>query len=742
MKHIYTVEGMSCAACSSSVERVVGKIKGVTRADVSLAAKTLICEYDEALVSDKDIIKAVKGAGFKAAVKGEGAQAPAQQSDEFTPVKTRLIISIVFLIPLMYISMGHMLHLPFTDILSSHRNPILFALTQFLLTLPIIYVNRKFYFSGIKSFLHGAANMDTLVTLGSLSSLLYGIFSIYMIGYAVQNGNAEMSQKYASNLYFESAAMILTLVTVGKFLESRANKKTTAAVDRLKQLVPDSVAVKRDGKELRLPIAEVVLGDIVIVREGEHIPVDGTVVFGESTVDASAITGESLPIDKCVGDSVISASVNLTGYLEIKAERVGSESTLSKIIALVEEAGASKAPAAKLADKISGIFVPTVMSIAAITCVIWIICTRDFAMAFQCAVSVLVVSCPCALGLATPVAITVAIGSSASHGILVKDAAAFDELALADYIVFDKTGTVTTGELAVSDVAALTERDELLRKVAAVEAKSSHPISRAIVKAAGGASADCTGFESTFGRGIAGYVDGTRVCAGNREFMRENGVLLDKLASDTDRFEKEGKSVIYASFDGELAGAIALTDSVRENARETVEALQNIGKRVILLSGDSNARASAVGSQLGFDEVISEVLPSEKESVIEDLRSEGKRVIMVGDGINDSPALARADCSIAMGSGTDIAMDSAEVVLLNSDIGAIARLIGYSKRVRRNIAQNLLWAFFYNVIGIPIAAGVLYLPLKLLLSPMIASMAMSLSSLFVVTNALRLYKNN
>lgn len=741
MKHIYTVEGMSCAACSSSVERVVGRINGISRAEVSLTAKTLICEYDEAIVSDKDIIKAVKGAGFKASVKSENAyQAPAAPSDEFTPVKVRLIVSIVFLVPLMYISMGHMLHLPLTHMFSSSSAPMLFAFTQFLLTLPIIYVNRKFYFSGIKAFFHRAANMDTLVTLGSLSSMLYGVFSIYMIGYALQKGDSALAEKYAGNLYFESAAMILTLVTVGKFLESRASSKTTAAVDRLKHLVPDSVSVIRDGKEFKVPVAEVVIGDIVAVRQGEHIPIDGVIVFGESSVDTSAITGESLPIDKTVGDSVISASVNLNGYLEIRTERVAAESTLSKIIALVEEAGASKAPAAKLADKISGIFVPTVMTIAAITCISWIIFGGDLAIAFECAISVLVVSCPCALGLATPVAITVAIGRSASRGVLIKEAAAFDELALSDCIVFDKTGTVTTGEVVISDIASLIDREELLKKAAAVEIKSSHPISKAVVKAVSGYIPECVGFTSVFGRGVLGEVEGVRVCAGNREFMRDNGVSLDALEARSSEFERDGKSVIFVSFDKESAGVIALNDAVRDNAHETVESIKAFGKKVILLTGDSRARAIGVGEQLGFDEVISDVLPDEKEAVIERLRADGKRVVMVGDGINDSPALARANCSIAMGSGTDIAMDSAEVVLLNSDIRSIAQLLEYSKKVRRNIAQNLMWAFLYNLIGIPIAAGALYVPFKLLLSPMIASMAMSMSSLFVVTNALRLYK--
>ncbi len=751
MKLKFNIEGMSCAACSAAVERAVSKIDGVESAQVNLLAKLLTAEFDETKTDSDAVINAVTKAGFKASLIEEATEKPSREqiketvqpaaTENFTPVKTRLAVSIPTLIVLMYITMGHMVGLPLPFFLEGTENAVQFAFAQFLLTLPVLYVNRKFFFVGFSSLLRRAPNMDTLVAVGASASLIYGIISIFMIGYASGNGNADVVHKYASNLYFESAAMILTLVTVGKFLEERSKSKTNSAVEKLIDLSPKTATVLRAGKEIKINTEEIVAGDTVIIRPGEKIPVDGIITDGNSSVDQSALTGESMPVEKKKGDTVMSASINLEGSFNMRATKVGKNTTLAQIIELVENAGATKAPVARLADKVAGIFVPIVMGISLITFIAWMVAGQSLEFALSCAICVLVISCPCSLGLATPVAITVAAGKCASNGILVKSAQALETLGKADVYVIDKTGTVTTGKPSVTDITAFgIEKDELMQLAASVESKSEHPLAKAVCDSYGGETVKVLNFTYIPGKGVSAIVNGKKTIGGNSALMQENGIDISPAAADATLAAQQGKTPVYFAANGKLAGLICIADQIKPTSIEAVKSLQASGSQVILLTGDNDATAQAIGKELGVDRTVSEVLPAQKSQQIKQLQQQGKTVVMVGDGINDSPALTQADAGIAIGGGTDIAIESADIVLMKSDLNDVVKAKTFSQKTMRNIKQNLFWAFFYNVIGIPIAAGALFVPLGITLSPMIGAAAMSLSSVFVVTNALRLYK--
>lgn len=749
MKVKFTVEGMSCAACSASVERVSKRVEGVTNAEVNLLAKTLVveCEKDTPELRQK-IITAVEKAGFTAAPADQKAEEAAiikedkkKEKSEAENMKRRLIASVAILAVLMYLTMGHMVGLPVPHIFHGTENLVVFAFTQLLLTLPIVYLNRKFYIVGFKALWNRSPNMDSLVAVGSAAALVYGVFAIYMIGYGLGHGDLELAKTYGSNLYFESAAMILTLVSVGKFLEERSKNKTGAAVEHLMKLAPDTAIVEKNGVQVEVKTSALQVGDIIIVKPGQSLPADGTIVEGSSSIDESALTGESIPVEKTVGSRVMTASINKTGSFKFRAEKVGGETALAKIIDLVRDAGATKAPIAKLADKVSGIFVPVVMSIAAVTLIVWLILGRSFDFALSRGISVLVISCPCALGLATPVAVTVSVGRLAERGILVKSAEALEILHDTKTVALDKTGTITEGHPSVTDVISENE-DELLTVAAALEASSEHPLAEAIrayTDEKGFAPAKVDEFSAVPGRGVNAIMDGKKIAAGNIAFMKEIGAVQnDEYASTLDELAKKGRTPMLFAVDGKLAGIIAVADRIKTTSADAISKLHSMNVKTMMLTGDNRLTAEAIAKEAGVDDVTAEVLPQDKERVVDGLRKNGI-VTFVGDGINDSPALTRADVGIAIGSGADIAIDSADIVLMKNDLGDVPTAIDFSRRTIRNIRQNLFWAFFYNTLGIPVAAGVLA-PLGVTLSPMLGAAAMSLSSLFVVTNALRLYK--
>ena len=749
MKVKFSVEGMSCAACSASVERVSKRVEGVTNAEVNLLAKTLVveCEKDTPELRQK-IITAVEKAGFSAAPADQKADETAiikeekkKEKNEAEIMKRRLIASVAILAVLMYLTMGHMVGLPTPHIFHGTENLVVFAFTQLLLTLPIVYLNRKFYIVGFKALWNRSPNMDSLVAVGSAAALIYGVFAIYMIGYGLGHGDLELAKTYGSNLYFESAAMILTLVSVGKFLEERSKNKTGAAVEHLMKLAPDTAIVEKNGVQVEVKTSALQVGDIIIVKPGQSLPADGSIVEGSSSIDESALTGESIPVEKTVGSRVMTASINKTGSFKFRAEKVGGETALAKIIDLVRDAGATKAPIAKLADKVSGIFVPVVMSIAAVTLIVWLILGRSFDFALSRGISVLVISCPCALGLATPVAVTVSVGRLAERGILVKSAEALEILHDTKTVALDKTGTITEGHPSVTDVISENE-DELLTVAAALEASSEHPLAEAIrayTDEKGFAPAKIDDFSAVPGRGVKAVMNGKNVAAGNIAFMKEIGAVQnDEYASTLDELAKKGRTPMLFAVDGKLAGVIAVADRIKPTSADAISKLHSMNVKTMMLTGDNRLTAEAIAKEAGVDDVTAEVLPQDKERVVDGLRKNGI-VTFVGDGINDSPALTRADVGIAIGSGADIAIDSADIVLMKNDLGDVPTAIDFSRRTIRNIKQNLFWAFFYNTLGIPVAAGVLA-PLGVTLSPMLGAAAMSLSSLFVVTNALRLYK--
>ncbi len=740
MQKKFTVEGMSCSACSASVERAVSRIDGVKSASVDLLSKTLIAVFDEKKVSTDTIINAVSKAGFSATLKEDKKREKKEEKEDFTPVKSRLIVSFIFLFILMYISMGHMLSLPLLPFFEGRENAVVFSFSQFLLSLPVVYVNRKFFINGFKSLFNRSPNMDTLVAVGSLAGLVYGVYAIFMIGWGLGNGHLEIVDSYRHNLYFESSAMILTLVTLGKFFESRSKDKTGQALRGLEKLAPEKAVVERNGVETEVETSEIRVGDIVIVKPGSRVAIDGIIIEGRASFDLSALTGESMPVLKEVGDEVLSASLSIDGAVKIRATGVGKDTTLSKIIDLVESAGASKAPVAKLADKISRIFVPTVMAISFVTFIAWIFINGDFDFALSRALSVLVISCPCALGLATPVAITVSVGKLAREGILVKSASWAEALLGAKTVVFDKTGTVTEGKMSVSEILLNgTDKEFFLSFIKALEKNSNHPLALGILEYTKDVTPlEIENFVSVSGRGVKATYEGKTALGGNLAFMTENGVDTAHFIKKAELLSSEGKTAMFFSLDTKLIGLVAISDSIKPDAEATVKKLKKEGFTTVLLTGDNTYTAKAVCDKVGFDKVIADVLPQDKQKVITDLKKEGG-VIMVGDGINDSPALMSADVGIAIGSGTDIAIDASSIILMSDKLHSVVRTVTYAKATLRNIKQNLFWAFFYNALGIPLAAGVFY-SFGLILNPMIAAAAMSFSSVFVVTNALRLYK--
>lgn len=737
MTENFDITGMTCSACSAHVEKSVSQLDGVKSVNVNLLRNSMQAEFDENAVSTDDIIRAVIAGGYGASVKGQTKEKQENKiDDEISGMKHRLIISIAFLIPLMYISMGHMWHFPFLGVFDGAENALAFAFTQLLLTLPIITVNKKYFTNGFKTLFHGAPNMDSLIAIGSGAAFVYGIIAIYCIGYGLGHGDTELVHSYMMNLYFESSAMILTLITLGKFMETRAKGKTSQAIEKLIDLSPKTAVVIRNGAETIVGADEVMVGETVVVKAGQAVPLDGVIIEGHGAVDESAITGESVPVEKTVGDSVIGATINQSGYFKFRAEKIGADTTLAQIIRLVEEAGASKAPIAKLADKVSGIFVPVVIAIALLTAVVWLLMGNGVSFALSMAISVLVISCPCALGLATPTAIMVGTGKGAQYGILTKSAEALETAHKVNTVVLDKTGTITEGKPSVTDISPNgISNEELLLIAGSIEKLSEHPLAKAIAeKAEGLRLKEITDFTQTVGQGVSGKLDGRTVLAGNYRMMKENGI---EMTEDT-RFAKEGKTALYFAEDGRYIGTVAVADTIKETSRHAIDDMRKMGLDVIMLTGDNAVTAEAIKNKLPLTTVIAEVLPSDKEEKIRSLQAEGKRVMMVGDGINDAPALTRADVGAAIGAGTDVAIESADIVLMKSDLQDVVTALELSRAVIKNIKENLFWAFFYNVLGIPVAAGLLYGISGLKLNPMIAALAMSFSSVFVVSNALRL----
>ena len=743
----YTVTGMSCAACSSRVEKAVSKVPGVTACSVSLLTNSMGVEGD---VPPETVIHAVEDAGYGASLKGQGTAAQAQSASEAedalkdreTPVlKHRLIASLGFLAVLMYMSMGHMMWgwpLPhFMD-----GNHVAMGLLQLLLAGIIMVINQKFFISGFKGLLHRAPNMDTLVALGSGASFIYSTYALFAMTDAQLKGNDTAVMSYMHEFYFESAAMILALITVGKMLEARSKGKTTDALKGLMKLAPKTAVIIRDGVETKVPIDEVKKGNVFVVRPGENIPVDGVVLEGTSAVNEATLTGESIPVDKAQGDPVSAATVNQSGYLRCEATRVGEDTSLSQIIRMVSDAAATKAPIAKIADRVSGVFVPAVITIAVVTTIIWLLAGQTFGFALARGISVLVISCPCALGLATPVAIMVGNGMGAKNGILFKTAVSLEETGKMDIVALDKTGTITSGEPRVTDVipsGGVTEK-ELVSLALSLEKKSEHPLAKAVLLYAKEQQIDApeaADFQALPGNGLSGTLDGASLAGGSFSYISGHTTLSAQEQASFERLASEGKTPLCFMKNGRLAGMIAVADVIKEDSPQAVKELQNMGIRVVMLTGDNERTARAIGAQAGVDEVIAGVLPDGKESVIRSLKEQGK-VAMVGDGINDAPALTRADIGIAIGAGTDIAIDAADVVLMKSRLSDVPAAIRLSRVTLRNIHENLFWAFFYNVVGIPLAAGLWYPIFGWKLNPMFGAAAMSLSSFCVVTNALRL----
>lgn len=763
-KETYDITGMSCAACSARIEKGISGMEGMQQCSVNLLKNSMTVSYDEAELDSGKIIHQVEDIGYGASLhqtqgskttgaSGRGkngatdaAAAAAKQ------MKQRLIVSLVFTIPLFYISMGHMAGWPLPPWLLGARNHMIFAFTQFLLVLPVLIAGGHYFKNGLRNLWHRSPNMDSLIALGSGAAFVYGIYAIYKIAWGFSIEDMDMVETFGMNLYFESSAMILTLITLGKFMEARAKSKTSEAITKLMDLAPKTAKVLRNGQEEEISVDDVQNGDILVVRDGDTVPVDGKITEGFASVDESAITGESLPVDKQAGDPVTGGTINRTGYFQMEATAVGEHTTLSKIIQLVDDATSSKAPIAKLADRVSSVFVPVVITIALLAAILWLLAGQSFEFALSVAISVLVISCPCALGLATPTAIMVGTGRGAAKGILIKSAEALEITHSIDTVVLDKTGTVTQGKPVVTDVIAL-EADgkaagentqaytELLRLAFSLEKMSSHPLAEAIVKKAEACSAafqEVSDYEMIPGQGIAGTIDKVRCLAGNRKLMETNRIDISVAAGLQEKLADEGKTPLYFAQGGKFLGVIAAADVVKPTSREAIARLQEMGMDVIMLTGDNARTAEAIKKQVGIKTVIADVLPQDKEEKVRQLQEQGHKVAMVGDGINDAPALARADVGIAIGAGTDVAIESADIVLMKSDLMDAASAVSLSRAVMRNIKQNLFWAFFYNAIGIPVAAGVLYPAFHILLNPMIGAAAMSFSSVSVVSNALRL----
>lgn len=769
MKERFDVTGMTCSACSSHVEKSVSKLTGVENVSVNLLTNSMQVEFDENKLDTAGIIKAVEDAGYGAAVKDGHAksgtktsgQSDSQENSGLSAVeqnvknmKKRLIVSLIFWIPLMYVSMGHMIYQwlnipmpPFTmNFLHGNENAITYAFTQFLLLLPILIANQKYFKNGFKTLWHRSPNMDSLIAIGAGAAILYGIFAIYRIGYAMGHGDIMVVHQYAHDLYFESAGTILTLITIGKYLETKSKGKTSEAITKLLNLAPKTVTVVRDGVEQVVDAADVGKGEIFLVKPGESVAVDGIVLEGKSSFDESAITGESIPVPKQEGDTIVSASINKSGLIRAKATKVGEDTTIAQIIRLVEEASSSKAPIAKMADKIAGVFVPTVITIALITGVIWLISGATFEFAMSTAIAVLVISCPCALGLATPVAIMVGTGKGAENGILIKSGDALETAHQIDTVVLDKTGTITQGKPVVTDIICAAgknaDKTQLLHIAGSLEKGSEHPLAEAIVNycVTNNISLEkVTDFNALFGKGIEGTVSGTHYYAGNEKMMEEKGISLStEQKNQIQALAKQGRTPLLFADEKQFLGIVAVADVVKPTSKEAVQKFRDYGIHVIMLTGDNEVTAQAIKEQVGIDEVIAGVLPTQKEEKISALKQAGHKVAMIGDGVNDAPALASADVGIAIGAGTDVAIESADIVLMKNDLLDAVGAVKLSKAVIRNIKENLFWAFFYNSIGIPLAAGVLYPLFQIKLNPMFGAAAMSLSSVCVVSNALRL----
>ncbi len=771
-KQKFTVTGMTCSACSAHVEKSVRKLQGIEEVSVNLLTNSMQVSYDEAICSEDRIIEAVEKAGYGASPmqeehfkpdqvmargnrKGDLEGREALKGEKANKeMKTRLIISIVFMILLMFVSMHHMffmwLHITppewLTNLFHGNENALTYAFTQFLLTIPIIYVNRKYYQTGFKTLFHLSPNMDSLIAIGSGAALVYGIFAIYRIGYGLGHGDDALVSRYAHDLYFESAGMILALITVGKYLETRSKGKTSEAIEKLMDLSPKTaILLMENGEEKEIPTQQLQKDDLFVVKPGSLVPVDGIVIEGTSSVNEAAITGESIPVEKQAGDAVVSATMNKAGRLVCKAVKVGEDTTLSQIIRLVEEASSSKAPIARLADKIAGIFVPVVMGIALITFIVWMLAGGGFEAAISSAIAVLVISCPCALGLATPVAIMVGTGVGAKNGILIKSGDALQSARDITTVVLDKTGTITEGKPRVTDIFGYEKEltvDQIIAFAAAIEKPSEHPLAEAIVEEAkirGISVPRAEEFQAVFGKGVMGTCQGKKCFAGNLKFMEENGIKLTKEQKKAaEEMSEEGKTPLLFARDKTFSAVIAVADTIKASSEKAITELHNMNIDVVMLTGDNKRTARAVQKKLGINQVIAEVLPEDKEKVIRQLKGEGKKVAMIGDGINDAPALAAADVGIAIGAGTDVAIDSADIILMKNRLTDAITAIRLSRAVIKNIKENLFWAFFYNTIGIPLAAGVWYPAFGIRLNPMFGAAAMSLSSLFVVGNALRL----
>ena len=757
-KEQFDITGMTCSACSARVEKSVAKLPGIQEVSVNLLKNSMVASYDEAALDTGQIIQAVEKAGYgaipkagqnKPAVERTAASVPAGKpavstaQAEYKQMKGRLLLSAIFTIPLFYISMGHMMGWPLPSGLLGMENAITFAFTQFLLLIPVVFVNAKYYRMGFKTLFHGSPNMDSLIAIGSGAAIVYGIYAIFKIGIGFGHGDMETVHSFMMDLYFESAGMILTLITLGKTLEARAKGKTSDAITKLMNLAPKTATVERNGIEQQIPVEQVQQGETLIVKAGESVPVDGVVLEGFSSVDESALTGESIPVEKHVGDTVIGATINKTGYFKMQATKVGDDTTLAQIVRLVDEATSSKAPIAKLADKVAGVFVPTVIAIALVAAAVWLVLGYGVEFALSIGISVLVISCPCALGLATPTAIMVGTGKGATNGILIKSAEALETAHNIDTVVLDKTGTITQGKPVVTDILceAGADRLGLLKIAASLEKLSEHPLADAITAEAGKAKLPLSpveDFQQIPGQGIVGRVDGEMCLAGNRRMMDAHNITGGELLRSGETLAAEGKTPLFFARAGKLMGVIAVADVVKPTSAQAIQELSGLGIEVVMLTGDNAKTAQAIQRQVGVDRVVAEVFPQDKEKEIRRLQDSGKKVAMVGDGINDAPALARADVGIAIGAGTDVAIESADIVLMKSDLLDVSTAIQLSKAVIRNIKQNLFWAFIYNIIGIPIAAGVFFLSFGWKLNPMLGAFAMSFSSVFVVSNALRL----
>lgn len=758
----FTVTGMSCSACSSHVEKCVSKINGVNKVSVNLLAGSMEVEYDENILKDSDIVKTVKKAGYgaKSLEKRESGRTENASDNDVTGqlkkesdgLKLRLILSVVFWLLLMYVAMGHMIFEWFSipmpkwemNYLHGNENAMVFALVQVVLLVPILLLNSKYFTNGYRMLFKKSPNMDSLIAIGSTAAVVYGVFAMFQIAYGLGHGDMQAVEVYRNDLYFESAGTIVTLITVGKYLEAKSKGKTGEAIQKLMKLAPKTVTVIRNDEEVVIEASEMVVGDIFIVRPGEQIGADGVVVEGHSTVDESALTGESIPVEKAEKSSVLSASMNLNGTIKVEAVKVGGDTAFSKILEIVDKASASKAPIARLADKIAGIFVPIVMGIAVVTCVLWLAFGSSVTFALSSAIAVLVVSCPCALGLATPVAIMVGTGKGAGAGLLIKSGEALEHAHSIDVVVLDKTGTITKGKPVVTDVIASDEKktERMLEAAFALEKSSEHPLAEAILNYCEEqkvAKKDCQDFLAVPGKGIEGKIDGTIYFGGNEKLVESKGLSISaELLEKSKEVASHGKTPMYFGDEKEVLGFVAVADVVKETSKEAIDKLKALSVKVVMLTGDQKLTAKAIGDQVGVDEVYAGVLPEEKGQVIEALQKKGYKVAMVGDGINDAPALALADVGIAIGAGTDVAIESADIILMKNDLLDVINAIKLSKAVIRNIKQNLFWAFFYNCIGIPLAAGVFYPLWAIKLSPMFGAFAMSMSSLFVVTNALRL----